>query len=399
MKENEARLAGWHRSKTRGALVAGQVALSLALLVAAGLFARTMLNLRAVDLGFSPSGVLTMSVDPGLPRDAEPGAREQVWTRSIERVRAVPGVRSVSLSVLTPLSGRSTGTAFAVPGEDIRGTVRLNHISEDYFRTFEIPVIAGRSFTRQDSAGAPKVVILNQTAAQAAFPGRSAVGEQVQLGGADLYHVIGVVRDYKHLSVREAAPPFAFVPLWQPLDPLSRLTLSISSATPGSAVAHTAANAVRAINPQILVSDVISVNAQIDETLVSERLLSMLATGLAVVVLALATIGLYGTVSYMAAARTTEFGVRLALGAPRARVAGAVIGEALLPVAAGIAIGLPLAVLIARAAHRLLYGVTPADTTSYLVGAVALLVVATLAAWLPAQRACGLDPAETLRRG
>jgi predicted permease len=399
MKENEVRVAGWHRSKARGAMVAGQVALSLALLVAAGLFARTMINLRAVDLGFSPSGVLTMSVDPGLPRDAQPSAREQVWTQSLERVRALPGVRSVSLSVLTPLSGRSTGTAIVVPGADARRNVRLNHVSEDYFRTFGIALLAGRSFTRLDIAGALQVVILNETAANIVFPSRSAVGEQVALGGGGVRQVVGVVRDHKHLSVREPAQPFAFVPLWQPLDPLVRLTLSISTSMQGPLMARTAANEIRAIHPQTLVSDVNSVNTQINETLVSERLLSMLATGLAVVVLALATIGLYGIVSYMAAARTTEFGVRLALGAPRARVAGAVIGEALLPVAAGIAIGLPLAVLIARAAHRLLYGVTPADTTSYLVGAGALLVVATVAAWLPAQRACGLDPAETLRRG
>jgi predicted permease len=399
MKENDARLAGWYRSKARGVLVAGQVALSLALLVAAALFARTMVNIRAVDLGFSPSGVLTMSVDPGLPRDAQPGAREQVWTQSLERVRAVPGVRSVSLSVLTPLSGRSTGTAIVVPGEDARRNVRLNHVSEDYFRTFGIALLAGRSFTRLDIAGALQVVILNETAANIVFPSRSVVGEQVALGGGGVRQVVGVVRDHKHLSVREAAQPFAFVPLEQPVNPISRLTLSVSSDLRSPTMARTVADQVRSIHPNTLVSDIIGVDAQIDETLVSERLLSMLATGLAVVVLALAAIGLYGIVSYTAAARTTEFGVRLALGAPRARVAGAVIGEALLPVAAGIAIGLPLAVLIARAAQRLLFGVTPADTMSYAVGAVALLVVAAAAAWLPAQRACGLDPAETLRRG
>ena len=399
MKENEARLAGWHRSKARRALVAGQVALSLALLVTAALFARTMANLRAVDLGFSSSGVLTMSVDSGLPRDAGAGAREQVWTQWLQRVRALPGVRSASLSVLTPLSGRNTGTTIAVPGANVRGEVRLNHVSEDYFRTFAIEVLAGRPLTRQDAAGAPKVVVLNEAAARIAFAGRSPLGERVELGDAGLYQVVAVVRDYKHLNVREPAQPFAFVPLWQPLDPLSRLTLSISTATPGSLMARTAANEIRDIHPKSLVSDVIGADAQIDETLVSERLLSLLATGFAVLVLALAAIGLYGIVSYAAAARTTEFGLRLALGAPRSRVAAGVMAEALLPVVAGIAIGLPLAMLIARAAQRLLFGVTPADATSYMVGAGALAVVAAAAAWLPARRACSLDPAETLRRG
>jgi predicted permease len=387
----------WQRMRARRVVIAGQVALSLALLVAATLFARTMLNLRSVDLGFTPSGVLTMSVDPALPGDT--GAAAEVWRQWLDRVRNLPGVRSASLSVLTPLSGRNTGIAMTVPGVNSKGETRLNHVSEDYFRTFGIDLVAGRSFTRQDGAGAIAVAVLNETAARAAFAGRSPIAERVDLGGAGLYQVVGVVSDYKHLNVREAAQPFAFVPLAQPVTPISRLTLAVSSDTSMAVLTRTIANEIRAVHPDTLVSDVIGVDAQIDETLVSERLLSMLAGGFAVLVLALAAIGLYGMVSYAAAARTTEFGLRLALGAPRSRVAAGVIAEAMMPVAAGIAIGLPLAVAIARAAQRLLYGVTPADATSYLAGAGALALVAAAAAWLPARRACGLDPAETLRRG
>jgi predicted permease len=399
MKENQARLAGWQRSKARQVLVGAQVALSLALLVTAALFARTMMNLHAADLGFAPGNVLTLSVDPGpLADDGAGSTLERVKAAWLERIRSLPGVRNASLSVLTPLSGRNTGAVMSVPGMDFRRDVRLNHVSEDYFQTFGMALIAGRSFTRQDSAGGLNVLVLNETAARFAFPGRSPLGERVELAGAGLYQVVGVVRDSKHLSVRESATPFAFVPLGQPVTPISRLTLSVSSSTRASTMVQAVTDEIRAIHPTTLVSDVISVDAQIDETLVSERLLSTLATSLAVLVLALAAIGLYGIVSYAAAARTTEFGVRLALGAPRASVARSVIGDALLPVAAGIAVGIPLATLIARAAQRLLYGVTPADTASYLVGAGALVVVAAAAAWLPARRACALDPAETLRR-
>ena len=399
MKENQARLAGWQRSKARQVLVGAQVALSLALLVAAALFARTMMKLHAVDLGFTPGGVLTMSVDPGALRDNGTGALEQMWTAWLERIRGLPGVRNASLSVLTPLSGRNTGAVMSVPGVGYRGDVRLNHVSEDYFQTFRIALMAGRSFTRQDGVGGLKVVVLNETAARLAFPGQSPLGEQVELGGAGLYQVVGVVRDSKHLSVRETSTPFAFVPLGQPVTPLSRLTLSVSSDMRTSLMVRPITEEIRSVGPNTLVSDIIGVDAQIDETLVSERLLSTLATGLAVLVLALAAIGLYGIVSYTAAARTTEFGVRLALGAPRSSVARGVIGDALLPVMAGIAFGFPLAMLIATAAQRLLFGVTPADTASYLVGAGTLVLVAAAAAWLPAQRACRLDPAETLRRG
>ena len=399
MKENQARVAGWPRSKARQILVAAQVALSLALLVAAALFARTMMKLHAVDLGFTPGNVVTMSVDPGAVRDNGDGAMQQVWTAWLDRIRRLPGVRTASLSVLTPLSGRNTGAMMSVPGVSGRNDVRLNHVSEDYFQTFGIPLMAGRSFTRQDEGSAIKVVVLNETAVRLAFPGRSPLGERVELGGAGLYQIVGVVRDSKHLSVRETSTPFAFVPLGQPVNPLSRLTLSISTDTRVSVIVRAVTEEIRAVYPNTLVSDIIGVDAQIDETLVSERLLSILATGLAVLVLALAAIGLYGIVSYTAAARTTEFGVRLALGAPRSSVARGVIVEGLLPVAAGIAIGLPLAMLIAKAAQRLLFGVTPSDTVSYLVGAGTLVLVTAAAAWLPALRACRLDPAETLRRG
>jgi predicted permease len=399
MKENQARLAGWQRSKARQVLVGAQVALSLALLVAAALFARTMMKLHAVDLGFTPGGVLTMSVDPGALGDNGTGALEHVWTAWLERIRGLPGVRNASLSVLTPLSGRNTGAVLSVPSIGYRSDVRLNHVSEDYFQTFGIALSAGRSFTRQDGGSAIKVVVLNETAARLAYPGRSPLGERVELGGAGLYQVVGVVRDSKHLSVRETSTPFAFVPLGQPVNPLSRLTLSISSDTQASMMVRAITDEIRSVHPNTLVSDIIGVDAQINETLVSERLLATLAAGFAVLVLALAAIGLYGIVSYTAAARTTEFGVRLALGAPRSSVARGLIGEALLPVMAGIAIGFPLAMLIAQAAQRLLFGVTPADAESYLVGAGTLVLVSAAAAWLPAQRACRLDPAETLRRG
>jgi predicted permease len=397
MNDNQGRVAGWKRSRTRQVLVGTQVALSLALLVAAALFARTMMKLHAVDLGFTPGGVLTMSVDPGALRDSGAGAVEQVRAAWLERIRGLPGVRSASLSVLTPLSGRNTGAVMSVPGMSARSDVRLNHVSEDYFRTFGIALMAGRSFTPQDGAGGLEVVVLNEAAARLAFPGRSPLGERIELGGAGIYHVVGVVRDYKHLSVRETETPFAFVPLGQPVHPISRLTLSISSDMRASTMARAASEEVRAVHPNTLVSDVIAVDAQIDETLVSERLLSALATGLAALVLALAAIGLYGIVSYTAAARTREFGLRLALGAPRSTVAAAVLADVMMPVATGSAAGLPLALIVARAAERLLFDVSPTDAATYACGAAVMLVVAAAAAWLPARRACGLDPAATLR--
>ena len=399
MKGNGTWPSGSWRWASGRMLVAGQVALSLALLVIAVLAARTMGNLRAVDLGFSPGGVLTMSLQSTVPRDG--AAREPSLMRVVERVRGLPGVRAASLSVLTPLSGRNTGTVVTVPGApQPAGTeqrIGLNHVSEDYFRAFGIELVAGRAFAPRDASGALKVVVLNEAAARTYFPGRSPIGQAVEFGQSGAYQVVGVVRDHKHVSVRDQAPPFAFVPVWQPIDALARLTLAVSSDQPQSTIARAVGDEVRAIDPSMLVSDVIGVEAQIDATLVSERLLSNLSTTFAALVLGLAVIGLYGIVSYSVAGRRKEFGVRIALGASRSRVVSGVVKEALLPVGAGIAIGLPLALVIARAADRLLFGVASADPTNYMLGAGTLVLVACAAAWLPARRASRLDPNVVLR--
>jgi len=403
MKENETRLAGAGRLTTGRFLVAGQVALSLALLVAAAMFARTLINLRAVDLGFTQSGVLTMSVQPQVPPGTAPAAPEQLWRRVLERVSGLPGVRAASLSVLTPLSGRNTGTAVTVPGFPPLGEIRLNHVSEDYFRAFGIDLVAGRVFSQRDTPGALKVAVLNEAAAQALakayFAGQSPVGRTIQLGESGAYQVVGVVRNHKHLSVREQAPPFAFVPLWQPISPTPRLTLAISSNLPQATLVRAVADEVRAIQSGTLVSDVISVEQQIESTLIAERLLTNLATGFAVLVLVLVATGLYGLVSYSVARRSSEFGIRIAIGAPRLRVAFGVAREVLPQVAAGIAVGLPLTLMAARTAQRLLFGVSAADLMNYVLGAGALMLTACVAVWLPARRACSIDPAETLRRG
>ena len=403
MKDGETRLAGSRRSGAAARLLlAGQVALSLVLLVSAVVFVKTMANLRAVDLGFSEKHVLTMSLDPFLPGDASAEAREQFWARVLERVRGLPGVRAASLSVLTPLSGRDTGRYVSVRGIQPRSEqdqmVHLNHVSEDYFQTFGIEIVAGLAFTRNDTKPAPKVAVVNEAAAKFYFRGRDPIGETLGFGDAGVYRVVGVVRDHKHKSVREEAPRFAFVPLWQPLDGISRITLAVSSSQPPASIAAAIAQEVRAIHPNTLVSDVIGVQEQIDATLVSEQLLSTLAIGFAALALVLAAIGLYGILSYAVARRSAEFGVRMALGAPPTRIAWDVARQVLLQVGAGIAIGLPLALAAARAAEGLLFGVTPTDFGNYLLSAAVLVVVACVAAWLPARRACSINPTEALRR-
>jgi ABC-type antimicrobial peptide transport system permease subunit len=207
-----------------------------------------------------------------------------------------------------------------------------------------------------------------------------------------------MVRDHKHRNIREQTPRFAYVPLWQPLEGISRITLAVASGQPQSSVAHAVAREIRAVHPNTLISDVIGVEEQIDATLVSERLLSLLATAFAGLALGLAAIGLYGILSYSVARRRAEFGVRMALGAPPIRVAWDVARDVLVQVAAGLAIGMPMAMLVARSSEKLLFGLTPADPGNYILGAAVLAMAACLAAWLPARRACSIDPSEALRR-
>ncbi len=403
LRDGGGRVAGSRRiaAATR-LLVITQVSIAFVLLVAAVLAVRTMTNLRAVDLGFTPARVLTMSLRPVLQGDAA-ASREQFWRAVLDRVRSLPGVRAASLSVLTPLSGRDRASLIDVagqrPADESDRIVHVNEVSEDYFRTFGVALLAGRVFTANDNRAAPMVVVLNEAAAKAYFPGRLPIGENIRFGPTRTHRVIGVVRDYKHMSLREAAPRFAFVPLWQPESGSARMTLSVLSDDASASLMRAIAQEVHAVNAETLISDVINVDAQIDATLVSERLLSLLALAFAALALGLAAIGVYGVLGYSVAQRETDFGIRMALGASPGRVVRTVLGHILAELAAGTAIGLVLAFVAARLARGMLFGVDAADVSSYVFGASILAAVACAAAALPAWRAWSIDPSEALRRG
>jgi predicted permease len=402
IKAGDGRLVGSRPfSMASRAMVVSQVALALVLSVSALVFVKTILNLRRVDLGFRADRVLTVSLTPEFSSEAAPEARRQLWARVLERVRGLPGIRSASLSVLTPLSGRDTGRAVTVrgfePANERDQIVRVNHVSEDYFSTFGIDVLAGRGFDSRDVTGAQNVAVVNEAAIRFYFGGRMPIGESLRFGDSGVYEVVGVVRDHRHRSVRDEAPPFAFVPLWQPLDPLSRLTLAVSSDVPFLETARAITQETWAVHAKTLVSDVVDVDEQIDATLISERLLSTLATSFAVLAIGLAGIGLYGVLSYSVARRRSEIGIRMALGASGPSIARRIAAEVLLQGSLGIAIGIPAAWATAQATRRLLFDVTPTDPSNYLLGVLVLAVAACLAAYVPARRAACVDPMVALR--
>jgi predicted permease len=403
MKSGDTRIAGPARVGFSGRwLVTSQVALSLVLLVAAALFVRTTTNLRGMDMGFRERRILTMSLDPVLSGPTADAARSHFWDAALDRVRALPGVRSASLSILTPLSGRSVGRFVSVAGQPprqgVEHMVTLNQVSDDYFETFGIDLVAGRTFTRQDGEATPLVAIINQRAAAFHFGRRNPLGERLDFNDGKAREIVGVVRDTTHMRLRDEMPLFAYLPLRQRLDGVTRISLAVSSSQPAAVLARSVGHTVRQAHPRTAITDVMPVDEQIDANTIGERLLATLAAAFAVLALGLSAIGLYGTLSYSVERRKKEFGVRMALGARRARVALGVIREVQPQVAIGIAIGLGAAVLLARYADRLLFGVSPTDPWTYLMVVTVLGAVATLASWLPAHRAASIDPVQTLRR-
>jgi predicted permease len=402
-KTADGRVAGSpHVSAANRGLVAAQAAIAFVLIVTALVFLRTIVNLRTVDLGFTNTHVLTMSLDPLLPPGAAAETRPRFWAQVLDRVRALPAVTSASLSVLTPLSGRDTGRVMNVPGAEPANprdrTIHVNHVSEDYFRTFGISIVAGRAFSPQDAAGSSKVVMINETAARAYFAGRNPIGEHVVFPPDDRREIIAVVGDYKHMNLRQQVPRFAFVPIWQPLGGLSRVTLSVAADRP-RVLEPAIAKEIAGIYPETLISDVLRVDQQIDVVLLTERLVATLAVVFACVAVVLAAIGVYGVLSHAVAQRRTEFGIRLALGAPRSRIAASVVRQIATHLALGIVVAVPLSIAAARMARGLLFGVAPSDVSNYLISGMLLLCVASVSAALPARRACRIDPAVALKDG
>ena len=391
------------RTGIRHTLVVAQVALSLTLLVGGGLFVRTLANLNHLDLGFRQQGVLTMNVLPVGP--AYTDARlESLWAGMLERVRRIPGVTAASVSVLTPLSGRDRGVRVSVPGfhssAGLDQLVTQNTVSEDYFATFGIPVVAGRTFTAADSKDAPKVVVLNEAASKFYFGARNPIGATIETGAGTrrrVSEIVGVVRDARHMSVRQEVPRFMYIPAAQRREHLGQLTLAVrTTANPGRLM-PSVEREVRAQGPDMLITEVMTLQQQVDAALVQERLLSAVGGFFSVLALVLSAVGLYGLLAHVVGQRTREIGIRIALGADRGAVVWMILGRSVWLVGMGLAAGIPAALLAARPLARLLYGLEPTDPTTVAGGALVLIATALLASYLPARRASRIDPITALR--
>jgi predicted permease len=403
-----------HRSLLSRGLVVVQVALSLVLLVGAGLFVRTLLNLQRVDPGFNTQNLLLFEVQPGLSGYKDEKLR-QVYQQISERLEAVPGVKAVTFSRVGLLSQSSSSSSLflrealsATPdsegrippsGETYRHTVR-----ENFLDAMGIPLLSGRTFRPEDNATSPRVVVVNQTFANKFFPNQDAVGRRFTLDPVkpDELEIIGIAKDAKYARQRDDVPPTLYGSYRQER-PMTGAVFEVRTASDPAATVASVRNVVRDFDANLPVMNVMTQVEQADETLRMERLFAKLLTLFALLAQQLAAIGLFGVLAYTVALRTHEIGIRMALGADRANVLRMIVRQGMTLVILGVVLGLVSAYVLTKylenwiGLSKMLFEVKVSDPLTYGLIALLLTIVALIACYIPARRATKVDPLIALR--
>ena len=392
-------VAGDRSHRFRSGLVVVQVAFSVMLVIAAGLFLRTFASLTAVPLGFSPERLLIVDVNL-LPSATPPAERTDLAARLREAAARTPGVRNAAMSFITPLTGAGWNT---VVGDALADSPErmswVNAVSPGWFTTYETRLIAGRDFTTADRAGSPEVAIVNEGFARHFFEGRSPIGRTIQTrgpSGLTTYEIVGLVGDAVYRSLREGAVRTMYLPLTQQERPLSRLSLAVATTGPTAQSRAAVAEALRAVDPAASLT-FRTLDDLAGATVTRERLVALLSAFFGGLSLLLAGVGLYGVTAYGVSRRRVEIGVRMALGARPAGIVTLVLRRTGVLLVLGVVLGGAVAAWAARYTEGMLFQLEPQDPLTFLAAAGALVLVATVAAWLPARRAARLDPATVLR--
>ncbi len=400
MKASGRSVIGARTMLSKG-LVVLQVALSLVLVIGAGLFLRTLANLKNVDVGFDSRNLLMFHLDPGLNRYDADRSRE-LFRQALERLTTLPGVTAAALTRTTLLSGSTSTSSMWTQGQTAAAAAEeqmfMMHVSPTFFATLGIPVQRGRGFTDRDDTTAPKVALLNEAAARKLFPGGDAVGRRIggSLEKSGDFEIVGIVRDTKYSSVRDPGPPTMYQCVWQ--GPARGLSVVLRTAGEPLAMAETVRAAIGEVAPTLPVREFSSQSEQISLRFAQERLFAKAYTAFGGLALVLACIGLFGLMSYSVGRRTGEIGVRMALGAQRRTVVAMVMGESLRLVGIGVVLGIATALWAGRFVEAVLYGLPPYDPLTIAAAVALIAVVAALAAGLPARRAARVDPMEALRQ-
>ena len=400
LKERGGRAAGGHRwFSLRNLLVVGQVALSLVALISAGLFLRSLINARRIDPGFETEKLLTLWFEPGA-RGYDQARGIEHYRRVVERVEAIPGVISAAIASAGPFGGGFVRSVF-VEGREPPGGGRgiltiVDAVGPKYFETMSIPLVRGRDFTKADREHMPPVAVINEAMANRFWPHQDAVGKRFRFFGHDVsQEVIGVVKDSATRRLGEAPLPVAYLSLLQ--DFPSRVTLHVRTAGDPGALLATVRSEVLALDRMMPVMKPVTISQLIGEQLWSARMGAAMLAVFSLLALTLASVGIYGVIAFSVSQRTSEFGIRLALGARPSDVLRLVLGQTLTLVAAGTAIGMAGGLIVTRLVANLLYGVSAVDPVTFIGMPSLLLLVALLASYLPARRATKIDPMIALR--
>jgi predicted permease len=378
-------------------LVVAQVALSLVLLIGAGLFLRSLYNLKSVDAGLNADHLVLLTMDPGLAGYSK-ATSNQFAERLVERARRIPGVVAASTGFISPFSGGFAITSMSVPGYQPRpgdpDSFAVNWIGPDYFKVLETPLLAGRTFTERDGR-TNQVAIVNEKISQHFWPNQNPIGKHAMIGRAES-EIVGVVKDVKSESLRQEAQATVYLPFPQNSRP--HLVLHVRVAGGTAPVISSLLREIPALDPNVAPYEITTMAAQLDRTMMLDRLMAALTTLFGLLAAVLAAVGLYGVMAFVVAVRTREIGIRMALGADYRRVLGEVMREGGVLIAIGIALGVPAAWWASRAAASFLYGLSATDPATYVLFALSLAAIALSAAWIPARRAALVDPVIALRQ-
>jgi predicted permease len=376
-------------------LIVFQIALSLMILFSAGLLTRTLRSLKTIDLGFDPARVIALNVDPAMNGHA-PDETERIFDEILSRLRNHPRVAAASLAVVAPLEGNMISLSFEVPGHIRKSAdvqTNFNMISPDYFKTLNQALLAGRDFTGRDVKKAPDVAIVNKLFVDQYMPGQNPIGRSFKMGGE--VEIVGVTNDSRYQSLREAPCPLIYLPAKQTQN--SGYTLLIRTRLESRTAISDIRNTIRSVDPRLPIFRIREMQDQIDQGMSAERVLSFLSTLFSALATLLCGIGIYGLIAYAVSRRTREIGLRFALGAQKTDVANLFLRESVLLVAAGIAAGIPLALVSTRVMKSLLYGVRPGDPVTLTLTIAIFVVAGLLASLLPVLKAARIEPLQALR--
>ncbi|HVR08922.1 MAG TPA: ABC transporter permease [Thermoanaerobaculia bacterium] len=380
----------------RGALVAGQVALSLLALISAALFLRSLNAAQRVDPGYDTAHLLSLSFDVGL-YGLDQGRGEQLLRAAREQVGALPGVTGVAVAQAGPLQPAYARSVFLEGRDDGANgiLVQADPVDPSFFRAVGVPIVAGRGFTVADRANAQAVGIVNQTMAAKFWPHQSPLGKRFHFRGKPAVEVVGVARDAKYISLSEDPSPYIYEPVAQNYAP--GVTLVVRTSGEPGALLPAVERQIHALAPGMPLVAAGTLAQQLDRTLWAPRFAASMLGMFGCLALALATVGIYGVMSFLVSLRSREIGIRMALGAQRARVLSMILEQGMKLVALGVVVGIVLAFAVGRLAASMLIGISPTDPLAFLATPLLLTLVALVSIYLPARRATAVDPTLVLR--